>query len=278
MHISVLKEEVIGLLEPKKNQNFIDCTVGIGGHAAAILEKTGPKGKLLAIDQDEKAIEEAKKVLSAFEERVVFYLANFAHLAQVVRNCNFGRADGILADLGLGSWQIEDEKYGLSFSKDMVLNKEIAEIVNSASEKELADILYQYGDVRRSWAMAKRLAVARRKERIETTFQLRDAINTTWPKILAPIFQALRIAAYHEFENLEALIEQATEILAKGGRLAIISFHSGEDRIVKNRFRELAASKKFKIITKKPVIASEEEIARNSRARSAKLRVIERSS
>lgn len=278
MHIPVLKNEIIKYLDPRPDENFIDCTVGLAGHSQAILEKTAPQGKLLVIDEDQVAIEKAKENLSPFKERVVFCHCNFAHLREVVRDYCFPRVAGILADLGLGSWQLEDEKYGLSFSRNAALDAGIAELVNSAKEKELADFLFKYGDVRRSWAIAKRLAVARRKERLATTFQLRDAIGTTWPKILAPIFQAFRIASRQEWENLEALISAAGEILEPAGRLVIISYHSGEDRIVKTRFREMAATEKWQILTKKPVMAGEEEIAENPRARSAKMRAIVKSS
>lgn len=276
MHIAVLKKEVIELLNPMSNRNFIDATVGMAGHSRLILEKTGPSGKLLAIDQDEKAIEESQEKLSKFEKRVIFANSNFATLAQMVRDSDFQRVDGILADLGLGSWQIEDVKYGLSYRKIMPLAPEIEKLINSVSEKDLADILYQYGDVRKSYAVAKRIVFARRKERIKTTEQLRKAIATTWPKILSPIFQALRIKAFDEFENLRALLSQAREILSPGGRLAIISFHSGEDRIVKDTFRRWVKEGGWEILTKKPIVANEEEIKENPRSRSAKLRVIEK--
>lgn len=281
-HKPVLEEESIEILNPRPNQNYIDCTLGLGGHAEKILNKTKPKGKLLGIDQDRDGLNEAQKRLQKFSNRVIFVHDNFANVAKIVQSLHFPRPDGIIFDLGFGSYQLE-KPTGLSFSQnqplDMRLNPDAtltAEIiVNQFREKKIADILYQFGDIRRSWLFAKRIALARQKHPIGMTFELIEALGTKNPKVLAPIFQALRIVVNNELENLKIGLTSAFEILKPKGKIAAISFHSGEDRIVKNYFREFSAGG-AKTLTKKPIVAIEEEIKQNPRARSAKLRVIEK--
>lgn len=282
-HIPVLGKELIEILYPQPNQNFIDCTLGLGGHAEKILEKTKPKGKLLGIDQDRDGLNEAKKKFKKFSHRVIFIHDNFVNVAKIVQSLHFPAPNGIIFDLGFGSYQLE-KPIGLSFSQDQPLDMRLnpdadltaKTIVNRYGEKKIADILYQYGDIRKSWLFAKRIALASRKHPIETTSELVAVLGTKNPKVLAPIFQALRIVVNNELENLQRGLKDAFEILRSKGKIAVISFHSGEDRIVKNYFRELFQDKRANILTKKPIIAEEKEIKINPRARSAKLRIIEK--
>lgn len=288
-HTPVLLNEVLQYLNPKPNQNFIDCTLGLGGHTAAIIQKTAPRGKLLAIEQNQDGLNEAKKNLIKFQNRIIFVNDNFFNLNQIVGHENFQRVSGILLDIGLASWQIDQGNLGISFQKneplDMRLEKTkdqkpktknitAEEIINKYPIKKLANVLYQYGDVRNSWQAAKRIDQARQKSQIKTTFDLLKVLNTRNPKILSPIFQALRIEVNQELKNLESVLPQAVEILKPKARLVVISYHSGEDRIAKNFFRD--NKDRLKILTKKPITSSVDEIKINPRSRSAKMRVGEK--
>jgi len=274
--------EVIKFLAPKKNGNYIDCTLGLGGHAEMILEKNGPKGKLLAIDQDSENINEAKEKLKKFKDRIVFICRNFRHLDKIVGSENFPGFSGILFDLGLASTQIDNSEKGISYLTNSLLDMRLdpslqytaADIINRYSEKQIANIFYEYGDVRGNRNIARKIVFARDKKPVKTTRDLVEIIGTTNPKILAPVFQALRIEVNHELENLHEVLPQALELLLPKGRIVVISYHSGEDRIVKNFFR--SNKSKLAILTKKPIIASNEEVVKNSRSRSAKLRAAEK--
>lgn len=283
-HISVMMNEVLEYLDPKIGGKYIDTTCGEGGHTKEILKKIGSNGSILAIDQSEESILKAKEVLEKYKKQVVFENSNFSHIKEITEKNNFNKVDGILYDLGLASWQIDDSDLGISFSREAKLDMRLSpesqtsarEIVNKFSIKKIADILYQYGDVRGSWSVARRIELARRDKNIETTSDLKEALGTNNPKILAPIFQALRIYVNQELENLEKSLTDAVDLLKKDGYVVVISFHSGEDRIVKNIFRQFKKEKKVKVITKKPVQTTKEEIRNNSRARSAKLRAIQK--
>lgn len=285
MHQSVFLNEVINYLNPNPGENFIDCTVGAGGHSLAILEKNSP-GKVLAIDWDKESLQLLKLKVN---DRLTLVNNNFKNLKQIVKEYNFYPVNGILFDLGLSSWQIEESGRGFSFKKDENLDmrfqpaarlparqgETVQEIINKWPEQSLMEVFWKYGEERYGRRIAKRIVEERKRQSIKTTFQLKDVIEKAIPyrwradRVLARIFQSLRIVVNDELENLKQGIEQAAEILMPGGRLVVISFHSLEDRIVKNFFKE---NKSLKTLIKKPIMANEEEIKKNPRSRSAKLR------
>lgn len=313
-HIPVLLNEVIEYLDPKPDENFIDGTLGEGGHSKEILKRTSPAGKLLGIDQDGEAIKIAGENLKEFRERVLLVRDNFANLKNIFAEHGekIGKVKGVLLDLGFSSSQMEKSGRGFSFERDepliMTLRWPIApgqitaaDIVNSYPEKELEKIFKEYGEERLARVIARRIVLRRKSEKILRTSQLAEIAagvykkfygNKTWrTRPATKIFMALRIAVNSELENLEKALPQALEILPRGGRLAVISFHSLEDRIVKKFFRresrdcvceknllECACGhqKTLKIITKKPIASSLEEVEKNPKARSAKLRVAEK--
>lgn len=288
-HIPVLTKEVLENLDPKPNQNFIDATVGDGGHAAAILEKTSPNGKLLAIDRDSDSIIRAKSRLREFGNRVLFINDSFGNLANIAKENNFYSAKAVLFDFGMSSSQLENSDRGFTFAKDEILDMRYdvktpvtaEDIVNGCSEKELAEIFKKWADVPYALRIAHAIIQNRRKERIKTTGELVKIIDKTirrrgrlHPSTL--IFQALRIEVNQELAEIEKVLKSIPEILDKNSRAAFISFHSLEDRLIKNWARDLSKQGKIKIINKKPVISSIQEIKINPRSRSAKLRVIEK--
>lgn len=280
VHVSVLYQEVIDGLQVRSGGRYLDATVGGGGHSRLILE-AAPQVELVALDQDAMAIAAAQETLGDFKNQVTFHQTNFAAF-----NPGELKFDGILADLGVSSAQFDIADRGFSFRHtaplDMRMDQQqeltAAEIINFWDEKELADIFYTYGEERLSRRIARQI-VERRP--FETTTGLAEAIAQCVPgkyrhgriHPATRVFQALRIAVNRELEVLETFIAQAPLWLKPGGRLAIISFHSLEDRIVKHRMRE---SELLKVMTKKPILPSEEEIQANSRSRSAKLRLAER--
>ena len=281
-HTPVLLEEALHFLDPRKGGTFIDATVGAGGHAAAIQERTAPSGRLLAMDQDSEALELARRRLEAYASRTVFVRANFGDIAEVARQEGFLGVDGVIADLGVSSMMLDDADRGFSFRLDGPLDMRMdrrqqltaADIVNYSSERELADIIYGLGEERRSRPLAR--SIVRFRPHV-TTGDLVRAIEAVMGKPrygrihpATRTFMALRLAVNKELENLEALITACTDILRTGGRLVIISFHSLEDRIVKHRTRELG-----QVLTKKVVRATDRERDLNPRARSGKLRAME---
>lgn len=287
-HIPVLIKEVIQYLDPKPNQNFIDATVGDGGHAAAILEKTSPGGRLLAIDRDLDSIIRARSKLREFGNRVLFINDSFGNLASIAGENNFGLANGILFDFGMSSSQLENSGRGFTFAKDEVLDMRYdiktpmtaEDIVNGCSEKELAEIFKKWGEEPYAFRIAHAIVQSRRKNRLKTTGELVEVINKAvrrrgrlHPATL--IFQALRIEVNKEFGEIEKALLVVPEILKKGGYAAFISFHSLEDRMIKNWTKDLNKKGIIKIINKKPITASLEEIRINPRSRSAKLRIVE---
>lgn len=289
-HIPVLKKEVIEYLNPQPDQNFIDCTVGGGGHTEAILEKTGPKGKVLGIDWDLEQIEASKLRLENFKERFLAVCDNFANIAHCVDEYQFEPVNGILIDLGASSWHFDRSKKGFSFMRDEPLDMRYSfdnvltakEILNNWKEEELEKIFREYGEEKFSARISAEIADSRAKYPFEKTFDLVQAIKRAVPEqylhqeihFATRTFQALRIAVNGELENLNKVLPQALAILAQNGRLAVISFHSLEDRIVKNFFNENKAN--LNILTKKPVVPSQSEIKNNHSARSAKLRVAQK--
>lgn len=277
VHKPVLQKEVLKYLDPKANENFIDCTINGGGHALAILERVKPKGKVLGIDSD-------KEVISQLEPRnnLILVCDNFVNLKEIARELKF-KPDGILFDLGMSSWHLDKSGKGFSFLKDEPLDMRYSEqtgltaekIVNEYSLEELEKIIKEYGEDRFARKIAKKIVEKRKKKRIKTTLELAEAIRFKQKRIhfATRTFQALRIAVNDELNVLAKAIPQAVDILASGGRLAVISFHSLEDRIVKNLFKNLS-SQEFEILTDKPIKPSLEEITSNHRSRSAKLRAI----
>lgn len=308
-HVPVLLKEVIENLNPKPNQNFIDCTLGGGGHALAILKLNSPRGKMLGIDLDKSAIEIVKLKMKNEKlkvNRLIAVNANFKDLKKIVLQNNFKNISGILIDLGFSSMQIADPEKGFSFLLDAPLDmrygeegETASEIINNRPRSELERILKEYGEERFAKQIAKEICEARKRKPIRTTFELVGIISKAVPKrfqhgrihFATKTFQALRIAVNDELNNLKSVLPQAVEILAPGGRLAVISFHSLEDRIVKYFFKRESTDclcpkeipfcqckhkASLKIITKKPIIPTEEEVEINPRSRSAKLRVAEK--
>lgn len=304
IHKAVLLGEAIENLNLKEGSVAVDATFGAGGHAKAMLEKIGETGKLVAIDYDIHSIEKFK---DESDERVIAVNDNFANLGNILKNLEIEKVDAILADLGISSDQLEDEKYGLSFQKEANLIMRLDErsdltawtIINRYDQRDLERIIKDYGEERFARYIAKKIVEYRKIKTIETTTELACIISGAVPERYRKgkihpatrTFQALRIAVNKELENLEKFMPQAIEALSSGGRLAIIAFHSLEDRIVKNIFRENARGcvcpKEFpqcvcgktprvRIITKKPIIPAAEEILANPRSRSAKLRVCEK--
>lgn len=282
-HTPVLVKEVLQFLESSANQDFIDCNVGFGGHAEQILSNTKPKGRVLGIDLDEQTIKQAQSNLKKFANRVILVNDNFVNIAEIAKNNGFLEISGIIFDLGLSSWQIDQSKRGFTFMRDEPLDMRFGQtdltaekIINKYTPKNLANVFYQYGDIGYSRSLANKIYTAREHHTIHSTVELVEAIGTKNPKILAPIWQALRIEVNDELNFLQNALVKSIDLLKIGGRVAVISFHSGEDRIVKNLFRDMKISSSLKILTKKPITASEQEISQNSRARSAKMRVAER--
>lgn len=302
-HVPVLLTEVINHLALKSNSNVVDGTLGDAGHSEAILEATGPKGKLLGIDADPESLLRAKQHLYRFGDRAIFVRNNFGHLKEIVAETHFGPINGILLDLGWSSPQFAERNRGFSFEKneplDMRYNPEFqnghtitaATIVNNSDKLELTQIFKRFGEEPLHREIAEALVSKRKSKAFETTGELVEVIlevyrtklgstkEIPWIGGIHPatrVFQALRIATNKELDVLKAVLPQAVEALSVGGRLAVISFHSLEDRIVKQFCKGEELQKKVKIITKKPIIASDEEVAVNPRSRSAKLRVIEK--
>jgi len=285
-HIPVLKKEVLEFLNPKHNENFIDCTVGEGGHTEAILEKIGPAGKVLGIDLDQEQIKNCRENVKS--ERLILKNDSYANLLKIAEENRFGAVSGILADLGMSSVQLEKSKKGFSFQEDQPLDMRYSteseltaeEIVNEWPEEKIEEILREYGEEKFSKKIARNIVSQRKQSRIKTTFELAEIIKDATPPIYwrgrihyaTRTFQALRIAVNGELDNLEKVLPQIVSILEPGGRIAIISFHSLEDRIVKNFLRDKQKEGIIKILTKSPVTAGPEELRSNPRSRSAKLR------
>ena len=286
VHIPVLQKEVLDFLNPKANENFVDCTIGEGGHALAILERILPNGKLLGIDWTRELIESLMAKAGSLNKNLILVCDNFANLKNIVKRCGFGQVSGVLFDLGLSSWHLEKSGRGFSFSRDEPLDMRFQggvtaqEIVNWWPQKELERMLKEYGEERFAKRIANEIVRSREKEPITSTLQLVSIVERAVPywyqkRRIHPAtktFQALRIAVNDELNNLGRALPQAIEVLKPGGRLVVISFHSLEDRIVKNFLRENSRKGLLKVLTKKPVKPSAEEVKVNPRSRSARLR------
>ena len=290
-HIPVMPREVLELLNVRRGGVYIDATVGLGGHAAAILEASAPNGRLLGLDADPQALAAARRRLEPFGDRCRLERAWLDHAAAAAARHGFSAVDGVLCDLGVSSLQLDDPRRGFSFQQDGPLDMRLgpdaersaAEIVNQYDEAELADVIYQLGEERRSRRIAR--AIVERRP-IRTTGQLAEIVQSAVGRgagrrgrRLHPathVFRALRLEANRELERLGAFLETARGMLALGGRLAAIAFHSLEDRIVKRFIREAsAAGGGLRSLSKKPLRPRAEEVERNPRARSARLRAAE---
>lgn len=294
-HQPVLLAEVLEYLRCEPDRLYVDGTVGSGGHARAILEKSSPTGRLIGLDWDEAAIRRAQETLFPFGARVHLQRENFKDLPSVLKALSLKTVDGILLDLGMSSEQLDDRERGFSFRfdapLDMRMNREIPQTAQNLLERlsvaELTDTFRTLGEERWASRIAKRIAWQRQTKPIRTTRELVGAIQRTVPSYRGSIhvatrtFQALRLSVNDELNNLATFLEEGADLLSPQGRLGIISFHSLEDRLVKNKFRQWAKGEGekgplFRILTPKPVIPSAEEINANPRARSAKLRVAEK--
>lgn len=294
MHRPVMLEEVLAWLKPRAGGLYLDGTVGAGGHSRAILEAGGPDGRIIGLDRDAAAVASARETLAPFGDRAVIMQADYKDAAGVVRDVTARGLDGALLDLGLSSMQVDQAARGFSFMAEGPLDMRMdqresrtaADLVNRLPEPELTRILFEYGEERYARRIAR--AIIRRRERdpILTTLALVDVIRATVPPpylhgrlhFATRTFQALRIAVNRELEDLGSALRLVAGLLRPGGRLVVLSFHSLEDRIVKHTFRALAggADAAFAVLTKRPLTPSEGECAENPRARSAKLRVLER--
>lgn len=287
VHVSVLFDEVIRELDPREGQVIVDGTLGGGGHTRAIAERVQPTGRVLAFDRDLAAIDRTRPTLG--ELPVSLFHENFCDIPEVLEALEIEHVDGVLLDIGLSSDQLADRERGFSFESDGPLDlrfdttsgEPAYRLVNRLSEKHLADLIYAYGEERCSRRIARKIVERRRIEPFETAKDFAELVRRCVPKGRGPqridpatrTFQALRIAVNEELKSLEIALNRLPDCLKPGGRLAIISFHSLEDRRVKQAFRD---DGRLNVLTKRPIIAGEEETAANPRSRSAKLRVAER--
>ena len=300
-HISVLLQESISSLNLKENSIVVDATLGYGGHSSNILERVN-KGYLFAFDQDSEAIRYSTDRLNKIGTNFTIIKSNFVNMKEELNKRDINKVDAVLFDLGVSSPQLDDESRGFSFHNDARLDMRMDreqklsayEVVNEYSEQDLSRIFYKYGEDKFSKSIARKIVEYRKNKPIETTLELVEVIKSGVPMKYRinkhparQIFQAIRIEVNHELDVIEPALSQALELLKVGGRVAVITFHSLEDRLVKNYFKEKNKVKgmpnipdeylpDFKLVVNKAIIPSEEEIENNPRARSSKLRVIER--
>lgn len=305
-HITVLLNETVAGLNIKANGIYVDCTLGGAGHSRAILDQL-KGGVLIGIDQDDKALKAAAERLTSDENRIVLVKSNFSRLAEIIRELGYSKVDGILFDLGVSSPQLDEAERGFSYQHDAPLDMRMdrsqqltaREIVNTWEEEELARIIHDYGEEKFARKIARKIVERREKEPIKTTLQLVEVIKEgipaaarrSGPHPAKRTFQAIRIAVNQELEVFERTIHTAIDLLAPGGRVAVITFHSLEDRICKEAFTNRAKGcicppdfpictcgvrPDIRIINRKPITASEKELELNRRSRSAKLRIAEK--
>jgi 16S rRNA (cytosine1402-N4)-methyltransferase len=294
-HTSVLRDEAMALLAPRSGGHYCDLTVGGGGHSEAILEGSSPDGTLLALDRDGTAIEASRQRLHRFGARVTLVQSSFDRIVEVVQRLGAAPVDGFLLDLGVSSPQLDRAERGFSFSADrdgpldMRMDRDdgqtAADLLRRVRVDELTELLRTYGEERYAGRIARAICEAAQSGQLDTTGALAAVISRAVPPPYrygrihpaTRTFQALRIAVNDELGQLQRFLEAAPGLLADGGKVVIVAFHSLEDRIVKHRFRALAQGGGFRALTKKPIVASDAEVERNPRARSAKLRAIQRS-
>ncbi len=307
-HLSAMPNEVMNYLNCKPGRTYVDCTLGGAGHAKAILENILPDGLLIGIDRDPDAIKNAKKVLKSYDSNTRLFHDNFVSLPEILTGLGISAVDGILLDLGLSLNQLENSGRGFSFNKDEPLDMRMdlrskntaSEIINSHSEKELADIFYKFGEERYSKKIARNIVKERSSKRIESSRELAMLVKRSVPvkktakKRIHPatqVFMALRIAVNNELDNIKTFLGNVAELLNPEGRLLVLSFHSLEDRIVKHWIKEMESDcvcppqfpkcvcnkkKLVRSVTRKVVLPSAEEIEKNPMARSTKMRVAEK--
>lgn len=289
IHIPVLRDEVLEWLQPKSGGLYVDGTLGLGGHTQALLDRTAPTGRVIGFEWDEDAAAKAGERLSWYSGRLQIVRASYASLIPELEKLGIGCIDGLLVDLGVSSMQLDQAERGFSFRTDNILDMRMdrrnpmtaAQLIAQLSEEQLADIFYHYGEERQARRIARFLVEARLEEPVATTGRLAAIVAAAVPKKYHPpkvhvatkVFQALRIAVNGELDNLVKLLTVAPEVLAKGARIGIITFHSLEDRMVKQAFQQNPA---YAVLTKRPLGPSSSEIQQNPRARSAKLRVAAR--
>lgn len=306
-HVSVLLEETVEALQIKPDGIYVDGTLGGAGHACQICQRLNDKGRFVGIDQDEEAIAVSTERLKEYGEKVSIIKSNYVQMKQVLQDLGIGKVDGILLDLGVSSYQLDNAGRGFSYMADAPLDMRMdrdqtvsaKDIVNTYPEAELARIIREYGEERYARNIARKIVKTRENRSIETTFQLVDIIRSSMPAKARNgkghpakrTFQAIRIECNHELEVLRGALDEIVDLLNDHGRLCIITFHSLEDRIVKISYRRnenpctcppdfpvcvCGKKTKGKVITKKPILPSEKEQKENSRSQSAKLRVFER--
>jgi 16S rRNA (cytosine1402-N4)-methyltransferase len=295
VHVPVMRDETVALLQPERGGVFVDCTVGLGGHARALLERGATR--LIGLDRDLAALAHARETLADWKDRVELVHADYRDLEAVLDTRGVKTLGGVLADLGVSSMQLESEGRGFSFRRDEPLDMRMdttrgataADKLAAVDETDLANVIYQFGEERHSRRIARALVAARARTPLTTTTQVADIVRRAqpgkgWQRIdpATRTFQALRIWVNRELEDLDVFLETAARRLDRGARLAVIAFHSLEDRVVKHTFRALAGRDSsegeplFRLVTKRPLTASDEETDRNPRARSAKLRALEK--
>lgn len=305
-HISVLYQETIDMLNIKEDGIYVDGTMGGAGHSLGICEKLSEEGIFIGIDQDDFVFDRAKVRLESTDCKKEFVKGNFHDIKEILMNLGINKIDGMMADLGVSSFQIDDETRGFSFKKDGPLDMRMdksksfsaKELVNTYSYEDLRRVISEYGEEQFAGNIAKHILKNREEKPIETTYELVEIIKNAIPKKFhqkkhpaKKTFQAIRIEVNDEIDALKQSVEDMIDVLDKGGRLAVITFHSLEDRIVKKVFSEYAKgctcpkefpvcvcgnTPKVKVLTRKPLLPTEEEIEANPRSRSAKLRVIEK--
>jgi len=295
IHIPVLLQETIEALNLEKGKCILDGTLNGGGHAREIIKGIMPAGTFIGVDLDKVILEKTERELldefSQYKNNLFFEHANYKNIADLIARRNYPKPQGIVLDLGFSSFHIQESGRGFSFQKDEILDMRYDqssgspayEIVNSFNERALAKIIWEYSEERFSRQIAKAITQARRNQKISTTRQLSEIVKSAIPGFYrkakidpaTKTFQALRIFVNNELENLNIFLATIPLVMEKGGRLAIISFHSLEDRIVKNAFNDMKKKKLVQVMTKKPIVADKKEILGNPKSRSAKLRVLE---
>jgi len=291
-HIPVMAHEVTSFLTLRPEACFLDCTLGLGGHAALLAKQLGPQGRLVGIDRDKESLAVAEQKLKSYPCQHIFVHDDFRHIDTILASLHITKVDGILMDLGISSFQLADSSRGFSFQADgpldMRINQEsfvsAYDLINSLSERELSTILKNYGQERWHHRIARYLVEQRAKSPIQTTRELRDAVLRAMPRMrnrqkidpATRTFQAFRIAVNRELESLEMALSKIPRFLKPGARLCVIAFHSLEDRIVKQKMRTFSHQNVMSLVVKKPLRPTQAECALNPRARSARLRVAQK--
>ncbi len=303
-HEPVLIEEVLTNLITRIDGAYLDCTIGFGGHSSKILDKLNQEGILIGMDYDPYALEYSNNRLSSYRQKVKLFLSNYKDIKQILKSLNIKSLDGVLFDLGVSSHQVDSGHKGLSYRIDSPLDMKMDEngshlrdFLNNSNEKEIADVIYCFGEERGSRRIAKSIYEYKKNDKMNTNMDLVNAVKESVPerylnKTLSRVFQAFRIKMNNELNNIFNSIVDAIDMLSPGARIAVITFHSIEDRLVKNIFRAFASgrqeylinmgyninidAKTLFLVNKKPISPSIDEIKKNKRARSAKLRVAER--